>query len=58
MRPLVLDLAKTALSHFALARLEAQAEVHLREALFIMAGRLEQAARAPAKTPIPRGGTQ
>jgi hypothetical protein len=41
-----------------IAKLEAEAEAYLREALFIIEGRLEQAARALAKTPIPRGGTQ
>jgi hypothetical protein len=41
-----------------IAKLEAQAEAHLREALFIVTGRLEESTRALAKTPVPRGGTQ
>lgn len=41
-----------------IAKLEAQAEAYLREALFIVTGRLEQATRALSRTPIPRGGTQ
>jgi len=41
-----------------IAKLEAQAEAYLREALFIVTGRLERATRALSKTPIPRGGTE
>jgi len=41
-----------------IAKLEAQAEAYLREALFIVTGRLERATRALSQTPIPGGETE
>lgn len=38
-----------------IAKLEAQAETHLREALFIVTGKLEESTRALGMTPVPRG---